>query len=71
MFISLDLKKNFMKEVEKSIKVYRTKLNEMNEYLKILAKKDLINLEEQSSSIDFGTIKLKQNLDRKKHLNSY
>jgi len=41
-------------EIEKSIKIYRTKLSEMNEYLKIPSKKnDLIKLEEQSSSIDF------------------
>ncbi len=41
-------------EIEKSIKIYRAKLCEMNEYLKIEdKKKDLLELEEQSSSIDF------------------
>ena len=41
-------------EIEKSIKIYRAKLCEMNEYLKIEdKKKDLLELEEQLSSIDF------------------
>ena len=72
MFIFIGFKKkrnNFMKEeIEKSIKIYRTKLSEMNEYLKIRQKNDLIKLEEQSSSIDFGMIKLKQKCDRRNQI---